>query len=74
MKRAFKRLSWLLTLVLILSLLAPMGSVWAEGSNEVTVTVLGTADLHGYLNSWEYSSDTAQAATGMTKLQTLIKE
>ena len=73
MKQVSKKLSWLLTLVMILSLLTPLGSVLAADSNEVTITVLGTADLHGYINSWEYSSDSAQAATGMTKIQTLVK-
>jgi 2',3'-cyclic-nucleotide 2'-phosphodiesterase / 3'-nucleotidase / 5'-nucleotidase len=74
MKQVSKKLSWLLTLVMIVSLLTPLGSVLAADNNAVTVTVLGTADLHGYINSWEYSSDTAQAATGMTKIQTLIKQ
>ena len=74
MKQVSKRLSWILTLVMILSLLTPLGSVLASDNNEVTITVLGTADLHGYINSWEYSSDSTQAATGMTKIQTLVKE
>lgn len=74
MRHVSKKLSWILTLVMILSLLTPLGSVLAAENNEVTVTVLGTSDLHGYLRSWEYSSDSAQAATGMTKIQTLVKE
>lgn len=73
MKQVSKKLSWILTLVMILSLLTPLGSVLAADSSEVTITVLGTADLHGYINSWEYSSDSAQAASGMTKIQTLVK-
>ncbi len=74
MKKVQKRLSWLLTLIMILSMLLPMGSVWAEDSSAVTITVLGTADIHGMIYNWEYSSDTEQAAAGMVKLQTLIKE
>lgn len=74
MKTVSKRLSWILTLVMIISLLTPLGSVHADGNSEVNITVLGTADLHGYINSWEYSSDSAQAAAGMSKLQTLVKE
>ncbi len=74
MKQVSKKLSWILTLVMIISLLIPLGNVLAADNNEVTITVLGTADLHGYINSWEYSSDTAQAAAGMTKIQTLVKE
>lgn len=75
MRKVSKKLSWVLALVLMLSMVMPLGtgSVFAADSSETTITVLGTADLHGYINSWEYSSDTAQAATGLTKIQALVK-
>jgi hypothetical protein len=74
MKQVFKRLSWMLTLVMILSMLLPMGSVWAEGNNAVKVTVLGTTDLHGRIFPWDYATDTEDVDAGMAKLQTLVKQ
>lgn len=74
MKQGFKRLSWMLTLVMILSILLPLGGVWAEDSNAVTITVLGTTDLHGRIYPWEYATDTGDIDAGMAKIQTLVKQ
>jgi 2',3'-cyclic-nucleotide 2'-phosphodiesterase (5'-nucleotidase family) len=50
MKQRFKRLSLLLTLVMIFSMLLPMGNVWAEDSVEtaagVSFTIVHTNDTH----------------------------
>lgn len=74
MKTVQKRLSWLLTLIMVLSLLLPMGSVWAEDSSAVTITVLDTSDLHGRIYPWEYATDTEDIDAGMAKIQTLVKQ
>lgn len=74
MKRSFKRLSWMLTLVMILSMLLPLGSVWAEDSNAVTITVLGSTDLHGRIYPWEYATDSEDIDAGMAKIRTLVKQ
>jgi len=74
MKKVSKRISILLTLIMVLSLLMPMGSVMAAEGNAVTVTVLGTTDLHGRIFPWEYATDTEDVDAGMAKLQTLIKQ
>lgn len=73
MKKVSKRLSILLSLVIIFSMLLPFGSVLAEGSGTATITVLGTTDLHGRIFPWEYATDTIDPDAGMAKLQTLIK-
>ena len=44
MYRSFKRISWLLTIVMILSMLLPMGGIWADGS--VNLTIVHTNDTH----------------------------
>ncbi|MHB1392886.1 MAG: 5'-nucleotidase C-terminal domain-containing protein [Clostridia bacterium] len=74
MKQFSKRLSWILTLVMILSMLIPMGSIWAEDSNAVTVTILGSTDLHGRIYPWEYATDTEDIDAGMAKIQALVKQ
>ncbi len=74
MKKVSKKLSWMLVLVMILSMLMPMGSIWAEDTGAVTVTVLGTTDLHGRIYPWEYATDTEDIDAGMAKIQTLIKQ
>lgn len=73
MRKVSKRLSWVLTVVMIISMMIPMG-VWAEGASSVTVTVLGSTDLHGRIYPWEYATDTEDIDAGMAKIQTLIKQ
>ncbi|MGE5629629.1 MAG: bifunctional metallophosphatase/5'-nucleotidase, partial [Caulobacteraceae bacterium] len=73
MKQVFKRLSWMLTLVMILSMLLPMGSVWAEGNNAVTVTILGTSDLHANIATFDYYTQ-KEAQQGIAKVYSVVKD
>lgn len=45
----------------------------SEAAATKTVTILQTSDIHGFLNAWDYSSDTP-APNGLSKAATLIKE
>lgn len=45
----------------------------SESDTAKTVTILQTSDIHGFLNAWDYSSDTP-APNGLSKAATLIKE
>ncbi|KUO71942.1 MAG: hypothetical protein APF77_04640 [Clostridia bacterium BRH_c25] len=74
MKQVSKRLSILLTLIMVFSMLLPMGNIWAEDSDTVTVTVLGSTDLHGRIYPWEYATDTADIDAGLAKIQALVKQ
>lgn len=48
-------------------------STSAPDSMTKTVTVLQTSDIHGFLNAWDYSSD-SPAANGLSKEAALIKK
>ncbi|HYE83476.1 MAG TPA: 5'-nucleotidase C-terminal domain-containing protein [Clostridia bacterium] len=83
MKQVSKRLSILLTLIMILSMVLPMGNVLAEVAidgigpsvgSKATVTILGSTDLHGRIYPWEYATDTQDIDAGMAKIQTLVKQ
>ena len=70
MKRQYKVLSILLTLVLIFGLL--FSYVFAADST--TVTILETSDLHGRIYPYEYAIDSYDDDTGLAKIATLIKQ
>lgn len=79
MKQGFKRLSWLLTLVMIFSMLLPMGGVLAEDSvagntGDLNITILATSDMHGRIYAYDYAVDEADPDAGYAKIQTLIKQ
>lgn len=40
----------------------------------VDITVLGTADIHGRIFSYEYAIDSVDADAGLLKIQTLVKQ
>ncbi|HYF83927.1 MAG TPA: 5'-nucleotidase C-terminal domain-containing protein [Clostridia bacterium] len=73
MKQVSKRLSWMLTLIMILSMLLPMGSIWAEDSNAVTVTILGTSDLHANIATFDYYTQ-KEAQQGIAKVYSVVKD
>lgn len=73
MKQVSKRLSWVLTLVMILSMLLPMGNVLAEDSNAVTVTILGTSDLHANIATFDYYTQ-KEAQQGIAKVYSVVKD
>ena len=70
MKRQFKVLSILLTLTLVFGLL--FSFVFA--ADTTTVTILGTADLHGRIYPYEYAIDSYDDDTGLAKIGTLVKQ
>ncbi|HWR61179.1 MAG TPA: 5'-nucleotidase C-terminal domain-containing protein [Clostridia bacterium] len=61
MKNVQKRLSWMLTLIMILSMLLPMGSLWAE-DNALNPKTLSLADQKGTI-----STDANLAASSVSK-------
>lgn len=72
MKKVSKRLSILLTLVMVFSMLLPMGSIWAADSNAsdaagVSLTIVHTNDTHSRVLS---SND----GIGFAKIATKVKE
>ncbi len=73
MKRVSKRLSILLTLIMIFSMLLPMGSVLAEESSAVTVTILGTSDLHANIATFDYYTQ-KEAQQGIAKVYSVVKD
>lgn len=74
MKNFSKRLSMLMAIVMVLTLLAPMLPVLAEEANSKTVTILGTSDMHGRIFPWEYATGTADDDAGYSLIQTLVKQ
>lgn len=73
MKKVSKRISWMLTLIMILSLLMPMGSVWAAEGNAVTVSILGTSDLHANIATFDYYTQ-KEAQQGIAKVYSVVKD
>ena len=65
MNRSFKRISWLLTIVMILAMLLPMGGVWADES--VNITIIHTNDTHSRLLS-------SSSEIGFAKIASKVKE
>jgi len=70
MKRQYKVLSILLTLTLVFSLLFS----YVFAADTTTITILGTADLHGRIYPYEYAIDSYDDDTGLAKIATLVKQ
>ena len=70
MKRQYKVLSILLTLTLVFSLLFS----YISAADTTTITILGTADLHGRIYPHDYATDEADSDTGLAKIATLVKQ
>lgn len=43
-------------------------------NEEVTITILGTSDVHGRFMPWEYAPDTASTSGSLTQISTLVKK
>jgi len=41
---------------------------------QTTITILGTADLHGRIYPHDYATDTVDSDTGLAKIATLVKQ
>jgi 2',3'-cyclic-nucleotide 2'-phosphodiesterase/3'-nucleotidase/5'-nucleotidase len=74
MKKNFKSLSLLLAFLMVFSVFTPAMASAAEDNSSVTVTILGTSDMHGRIYPWEYATASEKANNGFAKIQTLIKE
>jgi len=70
MKRQYKVLSILLTLILVFGLLFS----YVFAADTTTVTILGTADLHGRIYPHDYATDSVDDDTGLAKIATLVKQ
>lgn len=73
MKR-MRKLSLVLAFMLIFTaLFANPAMASAEDNNTVTITVLGTSDLHGAVNSWSYESGKDYGDVGLVKIYNIVK-
>lgn len=70
MKRHYKVLSVVLTLTLVFGLLFS----YVFAADTTTITILGTADLHGRIYPHDYATDEADSDTGLAKIGTLVKQ
>ncbi|GAF79649.1 unnamed protein product, partial [marine sediment metagenome] len=70
MKRQYKVLSILLTLTLVFGLLFS----YVFAADTTTITILGTADLHGRIYPHDYATDEVDSDTGLAKIATLVKQ
>lgn len=52
----------------------PGASTPAVGTNETTITLVASADMHGRIYSYEYATDSVDADAGLAKIQTLVKQ
>ncbi len=72
-----KFLSLLMTSMMLTSAaftLNPKVVYAAEDNNEVTITILGTSDVHGRFVPWDYSMDTENKAGSLTQISTAVKQ
>lgn len=69
-----RKLSFALALIMVLSVCfsAPMGSFAAADPNNMTLTVLGTSDMHGTISSWSYEGNTDTMDRGLTHVKTAV--
>ena len=74
MRNRKRILVFLLMFSLIMSSIM-VSSVMAEKDNvEVTITLLGTSDVHGRYMPWDYAVDAENKTGSLSQLYTLIKE
>ncbi|KRQ87670.1 Trifunctional nucleotide phosphoesterase protein YfkN precursor [Caloramator mitchellensis] len=73
MKKHFKILtSWLLTFLMILTILGPV-SVSAD-SNTVEIQILATSDLHGKFQAYDYATNSVSKSGSLAQISTAIKK
>lgn len=68
MKRFSNKLIVLLALALVFAFAAPM-----LAADNVTITVLGTSDMHGRIYAYDYATASYDDDTGFAKVWTLVK-
>ncbi|MBU3812384.1 MAG: metallophosphoesterase, partial [Candidatus Niameybacter stercoravium] len=70
---ARKSISVFVSLLMIMSFAMP---TWARdiAAKEMTLTILGTSDMHGNLTSWSYEANKDYANSGFARTATLVKE
>ena len=70
---ARKSISVFVSLLMIMSFAMP---TWARdrAAEEMTLTILGTSDMHGNLTSWSYEANKDYANSGFARTATLVKE
>jgi 2',3'-cyclic-nucleotide 2'-phosphodiesterase / 3'-nucleotidase / 5'-nucleotidase len=73
MKKFSKSLSLFLAILMVLTMFTSV-PVTAEDLSSVTVTILGTSDMHGRIYPWEYATASEKVNNGFAKIQTLIKQ
>ncbi|WP_432404040.1 5'-nucleotidase C-terminal domain-containing protein [Wukongibacter sp. M2B1] len=61
-------------LMLVIGLVFNPVSAVAEDGGQVTITILGTTDIHGRIYPHDYATDSEDGDAGFAKIQTLIKE
>lgn len=63
-----------LMLLLVIGLLVNPVSANAEDTEKVTITILGTTDLHGRIYPHDYATDSEDSDAGFAKIQTLVEQ
>lgn len=63
-----------LMLLLVIGLLVNPVSANAEETEKVTITILGTTDLHGRIYPHDYATDSEDSDAGFAKIQTLVEQ
>lgn len=71
-KRTIKNLAILFVCMLLAMI--PMSNVFAIDSEEKTVTILQTSDLHGRIYAYDYATGSEDKDAGLAKIQTLVKQ
>ena len=52
----------------------PAAVAWAAADDTVTVTILGTSDVHGRFMPWDYATDREDRSGSMVQLSTMIRQ
>ncbi len=67
-----KRISILLTLMLFIGIFSPMRMDAQE--KEISITILGTSDVHGRIFPWDYALDAEDTGAGYLKIASVVKD
>lgn len=78
MFKSFRFKKWtsmVATLMMLLSFVTPL-NVFAEGTDgeTVTITVLGTSDMHGAITGWNYEGAVDYKNSGLSRVKTILDE
>ena len=68
-----KIFSLLLVISLILSMVVPFSTVLAD-NHLITLTILGTTDVHGNIYDWSYEDGEIDDDVGLAKIYSIVKE